>query len=68
MLKLRLAVLLLLLSVFSTLPLSAETTTLNTWNPEALSREFDYLSAFMNPDCSEIFDPNKILNILESNG
>ncbi len=63
--KLRHAILLVMLTAFSAPSLMAETADLNVWNSEAISREFDYLSTFMNPDGSEAFDPDKIPNILE---
>ena len=63
--KLRHAILWVMLTAFSAPSLMAETADLNVWNSEAISKEFDYLSTFMNQDCSEAFDPDKIPNILE---
>ncbi len=62
--KLRHAILLVMLTAFSASSLMAETADLNAWNSEAISREFDYLSNFMNPDTPETFNPDKIPNIL----
>lgn len=63
--KLGHAILLVILTAFSVLPLVAETADLDTWNSETISKEFDYLSTFIDPDCSEPFDPDKITSILK---
>lgn len=63
--KLGYAILLVILTAFSALPLVAETADLDTWNSETISKEFDYLSTFIDPDCSEPFDPDKITSILK---